>query len=66
MKVPSSFCWLLGGRAGSITSGDFSGPASGVAGDRGGDLAGGVRPQRSDESATPVSSPSGLVHAQRE
>ena len=55
-----------GGRAGTITSAEFSGPAAGVAGARGGDLTGGVRPQRSAGSAMPVSSPSGLVHAKRE
>jgi hypothetical protein len=45
----------------------FSGPASGVAGGRGDDLAGVQRTERSGVRGTPVSSPSGLVvHAQRE
>ena len=43
-----------------------SGPASGVAGDRGDDLAGVERPKRSAVSATPASSSSGVVPAQRE
>ncbi len=41
----------------------FSGTAPGVAGDRGGDLAGAAP---SGATCKPVSSPSGLVHAQRE
>jgi hypothetical protein len=45
----------------------FSGPASGVAGDRGDDLAGAKTTQRSVVGAAPVSSSSALVvHAQRE
>lgn len=40
----------------------FSGPASGVAGDRGDDLTGVQRTQRSEENETPASSSSGLVH----
>ena len=58
-----------GGRAAASTSmhSVFSGPASGVAGDRGDDLAGAKRSKRSAVSAAPVSSSSGLVvHAQRE
>lgn len=44
----------------------FSGRASGVAGDRGDDLAGVKRSKRSDVSEAAVSSSSGLFHAQRE
>ena len=44
----------------------FGGTASGVAGDRGDDLAGVERPKRSAVSATPASSSSGVVPAQRE
>ena len=44
----------------------FSGPASGVAGDRGDDLAGVERSKRSAASAATASSSRGLVHAQRE
>jgi hypothetical protein len=40
----------------------FSGPASGMAGDRGGDLTGVQRTQHSEENETPASSVSGLVH----
>jgi hypothetical protein len=43
-----------------------SGPAPGMAGDRGDDLTGGTRPQQSGGSGPTVSSSSGLVHAQRE
>jgi len=43
-----------------------SGPASGMAGDRGDDLAGGTGPERSGGSGSNVSSSSRLVHAQRE
>jgi hypothetical protein len=39
-----------------------SGPASGMAGDRGDDLAGVQQTQRSEENGTPASSASGLVH----
>ena len=44
----------------------FSGPAAGLAGDRGDDLAGVQRTTRSGVNGTPASSSSGLVHAQRE
>jgi len=40
----------------------FSGPASGMAGDRGGDLVGVQRTQRSEENETPARSSSGRVH----
>ena len=43
-----------------------SGPASGMAGARGGDLAVGPRPKRSAVSSATVSSPSALVHATHE
>ena len=58
-----------GGRAAASTSMDSvsSGPASGVAGGRGDDLAGAKPTQRSVVGAAPVSSSSALVvHAQRE
>ncbi len=44
----------------------YSGPASGMASDRGDDLAGGTGPERSGGSEPNVSSSSGLVPAQRE
>ena len=47
-------------------SGIPSGPASGMAGDRGDDLADGTRPQRSGGSGPSASSSSGLFPAQRE
>lgn len=43
-----------------------SGPASGMAGDRGDDLTGGTGPERSDGSGPHVSSSSGFVAAQRQ
>jgi hypothetical protein len=58
-----------GGRAAASTSLDsvFSGPASGVAGGRGDDLAGPKPTQRNVVGAEPVSSSSArVVHAQRE
>ena len=58
-----------GGRAVASPSmdSDSSGPASGVAGDRGDDLAGAKPTQRSVVGAAPVSSSSApVVHAQRE
>ena len=48
-----------GGRARPSTSTEFSGPASGVAGDRGDDLAGVQRTKRSAENGTSASSSSG-------
>jgi hypothetical protein len=58
-----------GGRAAARTSLNpvFSGPATGMAGDRGGDLAGAAPSgaQRSDCASRPVRQ-AGLVHAQRE
>jgi hypothetical protein len=44
----------------------FSGPASGMAGGRGGDLAGVQRTERSAENGTPVSSSSGPRSRTRE
>ena len=51
------------GRAAASTSKSFSGPASGMAGDRGGDLAGAHRAQR---PASRSVRQAGLVHTQRE
>ena len=55
-----------GGRAGASKTSHFSGPASGVAGDRGDDLVSAQRTRRSGVNAAPGSSSSGLVHAKRE
>jgi hypothetical protein len=55
-----------GGRAAASTSKNFSGPASGMAGDRGDDLAGVQRTKRSGVNGTPGSSSSGPRSCTRE
>ena len=63
-RQPQANDWRVG-RAGSIRK-KSSGPASGVAGDRGGELADAQRPERSAVSEAPGCSPSALVHATHE